>query len=209
METKAPINVKSVKAKISGTLNKTQQELEELALQFSLGKADAGDKFEEIKKEFRSKVQEWKIQFQSENSPVREKAHQLVSMLEELQVQLNLGKAEVREYFEKQKKVILKALDELETELKTHSTWNEFLSEFKSEGEKLRLKMEILQLKFELKKFKVSDDFKSAMRDVKKEAEKVLEKAEQKWDKNKSKFTDFNDEMSLVYKHMKKAIKSL
>lgn len=33
-----------------------QQEIDELALQLSLGKADAKDKFEEIKSEFKSKL---------------------------------------------------------------------------------------------------------------------------------------------------------
>lgn len=43
----------------SEKLNKFQQEIEEFALQFSLGKAEAKDKFQEVRKEFKAQVNEW------------------------------------------------------------------------------------------------------------------------------------------------------
>ncbi len=209
MKTQEPQTANSFKTKFGAALNKTQQELEEMAVQFSLGKAEAGDKFEETKKEFKDKIHEWKQFFQEQSIQGKEGAHKVLASLEELIVQLSLGKAEAKDYFEKQKKSILGSMEGFEKELQANPTMHEMLSDFKAEGEKLKLKLEILQLKFELKKFKITDDFKSAMREVKVEAEKVFDKVEQKWDKTKSKYTDFNDELSLVYKHLKKAIRSL
>jgi hypothetical protein len=207
MKNNDSVNIENLKNKFGKVFLSTQQELEELAVQFSLGKAEAADKFEEIKRDFHQRVQEWKNYFAGQKN--QEQVAHFTALLEELNLQLNLGRAEAREYFEGQKQNILKSLDKFEAELKNDSRWNEFLSDLKSEGEKLRLKLEILQLKFELKKFRISDDFKSAMKEVGKEAEKVLDKAGQKWNESKSRYTDFNDEMSLVYKHLKKAIKSL
>ncbi len=209
MKTQETVNPIGFKEKLSITLKKTQQELEDMALQFSLGKAEAADKFEESKKEFRAKVQEWKRIYQEQKTKGTESAEKVIVTLEELQLQLSLGKVEAKEYFEKQKKAILHSIDEFEKELKANPTMNEWMSEFKTESEKLKLKLEILQLKYELKKFRITDEFKSAMKDVKIDAEKALNKMGDKWDDTKSKYTDFNDEMSHVYKHFNKAIKSL
>lgn len=209
METGNKNNSGTIREKFSEVINKTRQEVEELALQFSLGKAEASDKFEEIKKEFNSRIQEWKLSIKDEDSELNQSIHKLKAGVDELQLQLKLGKAEAKDFFEKQRTGIIQAMDNLENELRSHPRWNSLLSDFKNEGDKLRLKLEILQLKFELKKFRITDDFKSMMSQVQTEASKVLEKAEEKWDNTRSKYTDFNDEMSLVYKHLKKAIKSL
>ena len=53
METKAK---KPILQTLGEGLLQMQQEIDELALQLSLGKADAKDKFEEIKSEFKSKL---------------------------------------------------------------------------------------------------------------------------------------------------------
>ena len=47
METKSTFDINAIAAKISGGLKKAQKEIEEMALQFSLGMADTADKFEE------------------------------------------------------------------------------------------------------------------------------------------------------------------
>ncbi|TAH40934.1 MAG: hypothetical protein EYC69_09705 [Bacteroidetes bacterium] len=198
-----------IKFKFKNAFKKTQQELEEMALQFSLGKAEASDKFEETKKEFKAKVEEWKKFFTDKDSKGKEAIEKLTASFEELQLQLSLGKADAKDYFEKQKQAILLSINKIEEEIKEKPALNELLSDFRNEGDKLKLKLEILQLKFELKKFQITDDFKSAMKNVRIESEKILDRVEDKWDKTKSKYTDFNDEMTLVYSHLKKAIKSL
>ncbi len=209
METKERSTPGDLKFKFSNALRKTQQELEEMAVQFSLGKAEASDKFEETKKEFKAKVEEWKKFFTDKDSKGTDAIQKVLIAFEELQVQLSLGKADAKDYFEKQKKSILLSINKIEEEIKEKPALNELLSDFRNEGDKIKLKLEILQLKFELKKFEITDDFKSAMKNVRIESEKILDRVEGKWDKTKSKYTDFNDEMTLVYSHLKKAIKSL
>jgi len=209
MKTKEKVNPIGLKGNLRIALKQTQQELEEMALQFSLGKAEAADKFEETKKEFKTKIHAWKGLFQEQSEQGKQNVQKVIASLEEAQVQLSLGKAEAKEAFEKQKKNIIQSLDTLERAIKANPTMNEWMIEVKSESERLKLKLEILKLKYELKKFRITDDFKSAMKDVKNETEKVLDKVEEKWDDTKSRYTDFSDEMSHVYKHFNKAIKSL
>jgi len=209
MKTKEKVNPIGLKGNLRIALKQTQQELEEMALQFSLGKAEAADKFEETKKEFKTKIHAWKGLFQEQSEQGKQNVQKVIASLEEAQVQLSLGKAEAKEAFEKQKKNIIHSLDTLERAIKANPTMNEWMIEVKSESERLKLKLEILKLKYELKKFRITDDFKSAMKDVKNETEKVLDKVEEKWDDTKSRYTDFSDEMSHVYKHFNKAIKSL
>ncbi len=198
-----------LKFRFGNAIKNTQLELEEMALQFSLGKAEASDKFEETKKEFKAKIEEWKKFFTDKDSKGTESLNKVMAALEDLQLQLSLGKADAKDYFEKQKKAILHSIDKIEEGIREKPAFNELLSDFRNEGDRLKLKLEILQLKFELKKLKISDGFKNSMREIQIESEKILDKVESKWDETKSKYTDFNDEMSQVYAHLKKAIKSL
>jgi len=198
-----------LKFRFGKAIKNTQLELEEMALQFSLGKAEASDKFEETKKEFKAKIEEWKKFFTDKDSKGTENLNKVTAALEDLQLQLSLGKADAKDYFEKQKKAILHSIDKIEEGIREKPAFNELLSDFRNEGDRLKLKLEILQLKFELKKLKISDGFKNSMREIQIESEKILDKVESKWDETKSKYTDFNDEMSQVYAHLKKAIKSL
>lgn len=195
--------------KISMGLKIAQQEIEELALQFSLGKAEAADKFEEIKKDFNGKANEWKKVFAEPKTFNKEKAATLKAKFEALQVQLALGKAEAKDLFEEQRKKILNSIHEIEVEMKGNPGMNERLSEFKSEIEKFKLKMEILKLKFDLKKFDAEDKFKEAMTVAKIKINKLSDKAEEKWDERKKKYADAGQEIDLVFKHLKKAVSKL
>ncbi len=195
--------------KISAGLKKAQKEIEEFALQASLGKAEAGDKFEELKGEFREKAGEWKQFFSNLKSSNQEKADKLKSQLDELQLQLSLGKADAKDYFFEQRKKILNALHELESGLNDNPELNERMNEFKSEIEKFKLKLNILELQFELKAFKGKEKMKEAMDVAGIEIDKLLMKAELQWDEAKKKSGDFTKEIAAAFEHLKKAIASL
>ncbi len=209
MDTKTSSNRTNFAEKIIDGLQKAQQEIEELTLQFALGKAEASDKFEEIKKEFSEKSNEWKRVFSHLKSVTEEKTIALRTKMEELQLQLALGKAEAKEAFEEQRKKIMNLIQEIEVEIKNNPELTIRLNEFKIDLEKFKLKMEVLKLKFELKKFEMKDDFKSEMADTKHKIEKIFGKVEDKWDDAKKKYSSFGDEIDLTYKHLKNAIKSL
>jgi hypothetical protein len=190
-------------------LKQARQEAEELSLQFALGKADATDKFEEIKKEFAAKARDWNQRYSELKTAGARKAVQLKSGLDDLQVQLTLGKAEARDLFEAQKKKIQIAVDEIESGINSNPEMNERLAELKNEIEKFKLKMELVKLKFELKSFQTKDEFKSAMNDASIAIDKLFDKVEGKWEDAEKKYSGFSDEMTLAYSHLRHAVSKL
>ena len=205
METQEKSN--NFKKLILKGINKAQQEIEELAVQFSLGKAEASDKFEEIKKEFSKKSFEWKLKISEIKND--EKYANLKAMLEELELQLALGKAEAIELFEEQRKAIVNAVNALQEEVKRNPEWKANMNEFDVETEKFKLKLEIMKLKFELKGFELNEDIKEGMLEARKKIDHIFKGVEDRWDASKNKYADFEDEILLAYKHLKKAVKGL
>lgn len=200
-------NEKPVLQKIADRLLSVQQELDELVVQFSLGKAEGKEKFEEIKKEFRQRVAEFKKLLDAPaSSLLTPEARQKI---EELEVQLALGKADTRELFEEQKKKILKTLSSVEDQIKTWIKSGKLPDDFSHEVEKFKLKLEIIRLKFNLKKFEVKDTFKEGMDDARIKIEKIASRVRSKVKDGSSKYNDFRDEMSMAYKHLKKALSEL
>src|SRR5688572_3055189 len=132
-------NRKSTADKFFAHFKKAQQEIEELALQLSLGKAEAKDKFEEIKKDLSEKVHHWKTS--SIYKDLTSGKNTLTSADEDLLVQLELGKAEAKDAFEIQKKKILESLDKLEEGIKNNPEVEKYNSELREEIEKFRLKI--------------------------------------------------------------------
>jgi tRNA U34 5-methylaminomethyl-2-thiouridine-forming methyltransferase MnmC len=206
MEEEIKTSKKPILEKVADKLLTAQQEIDELVVQFALGKAEGKEKFEEIKKEFRQRVSEFRTLLETASSDfLTPEARQRI---EELEVQLALGKADSKELFEEQKKKIMKALDEVESEIKS---WigSKLPDNFSHEVEKFKLKLEIIRLKFHLKKFEMKDAFKDSMADSKRKIEKITESIRQKLKDGSLKYSDFRDEMSIAYKHLKKALSDL
>lgn len=198
---------KNILQKVTEKLLSAQQEIDELALQLALGKAEATDKFEEIKKEFKLKISELKnlLANPSENylSP------EVKAKIEELELQLALGKADSKVIFEEQKKKILKALANLEENIQQN--WRKIKAPdfFLHEVEQFKLKMEILRLRFRLKKFDVRDDYRNKMQTVRREIKKMTSKTKDRLSARQEKYDDFKYEISLAYNHIKNAVESL
>jgi len=198
---------KPVLQKIADRLLAVQQELDELVVQFALGKAEGKEKFEEIKKEFRQRVSEFKKLLDAPASKLL--TPEARQKIEELEVQLALGKADTKELFEEQKKKILKTLSRVESEIETWVNSGKLPDDFSHEVEKFKLKLEIIRLKFNLKKFEVKDAFKEGMDDARIKIEKLASGIKSKVKDRSSKYNTFRDEMSIAYKHLKKALSDL
>ncbi len=198
---------KTVLQKVSEKLLEAKQEIDELALQLALGKAEGKEKFEEIKKEFRTQVTELKDLLTKTSD--RDLSPEVKAKIEALELQLSLGKADSKELFEVQKKKIINALSSLETEIKEQ--WQKIKTPhlFAHEVEKFKLKLEILRLRFGLKKFEIKEDYHTWMATARTEITNLTSGAREQLTKGKEKYGDFKDEVSLAYKHLKKAVESL
>ncbi len=191
---------------MAGSILEAQRELDDLALQLSLGKVAAMDKFEEIKGGFRQKVAELKLVL--EDSPgdlpmdVRKK-------IVELEVQLAVGRAESKEKFTSQQRKILAAINHVENELRIGISKVHSPHFFVHEVEIFRLKLEILKLKVGLRKFEVKDEFRQSMAAAKKEITRISKGVRTKLDQGKEKYIDISEEIATTYRHLKRAIEKL
>lgn len=188
--------------KVAEGMLRAQQEIDELVLQLALGKAEAKDKFEEIKKDFLEKISELKqLLSRVLNKPL---PVDLKLKLDELEVRLALGKADSIESFNSQREALIAATVALENEIRKTLEKVELSDFFHHEAEKLLLKLEILRLKFSIKRFEIKDAFRVRMS----RAEKTIAKLAHKITKMKP-HANLKEEIAIAYKHMKNAVKNL
>lgn len=180
------------------TLRKAAIEIEELQVQAALGKAEAKDKYEEIKKKFNLVLNEAKSKIDSG----KEVAQDIDTKFDELRVQLELGKAEGLDAFKEQKKGLLAKLHEIEVNIKTNKRLNDIYAFVLLEIEKFKLKLEILEQKF----IKGKEDAKASFEKGKTEFNTFIEKIKAKYGKKEeTKWEHFQDEISEAFTHFKKA----
>jgi ribosomal protein L29 len=195
---------KPILVKLAKVLLKTQEEIDDLAVQFSLGQAEAVDKFEEIKKSAKATFQDLK------NTLIlkvgEDNVHKLRGQLDDLEVQFALGKSETSEFYEEQRKKIAYALHNVETELKANENFAKMRTAFATEIERLKLNLAVLKKQFDTQKVDVGHQFKEKLKEARHETESLLSKAEDKWDDVKEKYEDFSDEIKEASQHVKKAI---
>jgi hypothetical protein len=209
MKTDAKMSTKKIPKPILQLLAEgmlqVQQEIEELALQLSLGKAEAKEKFEEIKNEFTEKVNGLKQFLKS--SPEKTIPAVLKLKLEALELQLKVGKAETKEAFDLQRTALIEATIALENEIQAALEKLEASSYFHHEAEKFMLKLEILRLKFGIKRFEIKDAFRTGMERAKKSIHQFVGKAKKMGSRKPT--IDFKEEIAEGYKHLKSAVKNL
>lgn len=173
-------------------------ELEEFQVQFALGKAEASDKYEEVKKKFSDIIHDAKQKLNN--------TADLKNKFDELLLHLALGKAEAKEVFNEQKEKILKTIHEIENALKGSEIGMEFYLKLHSEIEKFKIKMEILRLRFELEKIDVKAEFESRKADFEKNVDTLKLKFMNKGFNAEKNWAHFCNEMSEAYIHLKKAV---
>jgi hypothetical protein len=182
-------------------LKKTAAELEEFQLQLALGKADASDKFEELKKGFNNVVHEAKIKLSKKDLDTND----LKQKFEEIQHLLAPCKVETRAAFIEQKETILNAIEEIETALKTSEVDKEYHFVFNTEVEKFKIKVEILRLQFEYGKLVSKKEFESMKEDFVKKIDKLKVNFKETESSFEKYWDNFRNEMSDAYTHLKKA----
>ena len=185
--------------KVIEALRKTAVNLEELQVKTALGKAEAQDKYEEIKKEFNLFMHDSEFKIKG----LKENMEELKSRFEELRVQLALGKAETIEVFKKQKKQLLLTLHEIEVKIKSNETLNRMYAITLIEIEQFKIQLEILEQKYKQDK----KETKSAYEKGKDEFNSFVDSIKVKYGKKKeeTKYEHFQNEISEAFVHFKKA----
>ena len=186
--------------KVIGSLRKTATEIEEFRVQAALGKAEAQDKYEEVKKKFNQFIHDGEYKVKG----VKEKIDELNTKFDELRVQLALGKAETKEVFQKQKKDLLLTLHDIEVKIKTNDTLNRMYALTLIEIEQFKIQLEILEQRFNKEKDEAKDTFEKGKKDF----NNFIDKIKDKYGKekvNETQLEHFQTEISEAFHHFKKA----
>lgn len=142
-------------------LNHLKSMLEELELQFSLGKKELMDEVEKQKDSLNNLVMEIKTFI--EKSDNQDIIH-LKTMFEELQLRLALGKADTLDAIDEQKEKIALKLKEIETYLRNKNPGfekglDDLLEKFNLKSDRLNMIIDLARLKFSLGKADFEDRF--------------------------------------------------
>jgi len=207
METKETKIKTPLLEKMAEGLLQAQQEIDELALQLSLGKSEAKEKLEEVKKEFIKGINTLKKSLQSAlDQPI---PLALKMKFEAVELQLQVGKVQSKESFDSQIKLLIVATIALEEEIRSLLHKMEVKGYFGHEIEKFLLKLEILRLKFGIKKFEIKENFRSEMATIRKSIESFRENAKKLKALPAAAYDDIKTEISSNYKSLRNAIKKL
>lgn len=186
--------------KVVELLRNAAIELEELQLKAALGKAEAEDKYEEIKKKMNLFIHDSKSKIKAG----KEKIDDIHTKFDELRVQLSLGKVETLEAFRAQKKKLLLAIHDLEVKIKTNETLNRAYAFVLIEIEKFKAQLEVLEDKFE----KGKEGAKAAFEKGKDEFNQFVDKLKERFSKKEeTKWEHFQSEVSTAFTHFKQAFK--
>lgn len=185
--------------KVIGALRKTAVELEEFQVQAALGKAEAQDTYEEVKKKFNLFIHDSEFKIQG----IKEKIEEVNTKFDELRVQLALGKAETRDIFKKQKKQLLSTIHDIEVKIKTNDTLNRMYALALIEIEQFKIQLEILEQRYKTDKVKAKDTFEKGKNDFNTFISKFKGKYGKK--KEETKMEHFQHEISEAFDHFKKA----
>lgn len=195
----APTDTKILKT-VADNLLALQQEIDELTLQFALGKAEARQIYATIKKDLLASMHTWR------NALKGHLSLEAQARLDDLEAQLIKAMAESPELFEKQRHHILALIQEIEKDFKVWWEKTEKTHHLEYEFEKFKLKLEILRLHFTVKKFEIKEGFREAMSDVKDAVhslrDEVQENLEETWDQ-------VRDKSSSIYKQFREALGKL
>jgi uncharacterized coiled-coil protein SlyX len=184
--------------KVVDSLRKAAVEIEEFQVQAALGKAEAHDAYEGAKKRFNKFINDSK----SKVHEGKEQVNEINAKLDEIRVQLALGKAETKEKFLEQKKLLLTSLNELETKIKSNPTINRMYAFMQIEIEKFKVKLDVLEEKFEEGK----ESAKMAFEKGKTEFDAIINGIKEKNDKKQdTKWEHFQSEISEAFTHLKRA----
>lgn len=195
METKQEVHFVD---KVVSALRKAAVDLEEFQVQAALGKAEAKETYEEVKKKFNLFMHDSEFKIQG----IKEKIEDVNTKFDELRVQMSLGKADAKDIFKERKKELLQLLHEIEVKIKANKTLNKMYTIALIDIEQFKIQLEILERKFSKDKKEDEGAFKKAN----KEFNTFVQKVKDKYGKKKeTRMEHFQSEIAEAFEHFKNA----
>jgi hypothetical protein len=194
--------------RIAERLMAAQQEIDEMAVQFALGKAEARDKFAELKAHLRQQVEQ--VKREARRSEWASQLQDLQERLRELEALIDQGndQASPGAFAEEQARwtATFRKLEEAAREKLSHQPW---WHDFQHEMEKAKIKLELIRLKLVLKKFVVTEDVQAAFRQAQRAINNKLDAARAKMQAGQEKYEDFKEDVQEAYQHLRQVLSRL
>ncbi|MBU3662128.1 MAG: hypothetical protein FGM41_02895 [Bacteroidetes bacterium] len=154
------MDANQMKDQMKDFVNNWQARLEEMQMQFSLGKMDATEAFEKQKDQLRGMLVGMKDNLDKATDMAEDKTTEMRTKLEELRVQLALGKADGMDAFEAQRKQIELAMHELYVAGKHSfsSNYEKGLEMFDRQSEAFKTGLDIVKIQYSLAKMDAKDE---------------------------------------------------
>lgn len=196
------MKTKSFKDKLGKLISKAETEIDDLRVKISLGKLNGADLFEDMKKELANSFHEISNEIKSEGKDVSDSVK---SNIESLQLQLSLGKAEALDIYEEQKEKINQSITQLEKDIRDARNNLTYDAKIKiqNELEKFRLKMEVLQIRYELGRLDLKDNVESKKQKFKKEFDQLLETMKEE---SSEKVEEYGNNLRNAYEALRKSL---
>lgn len=194
--------------RIANQLLHDQQELDELAVQFALGKAEASERFEAAKHNMNNAIRDFKHRLTVEGKHGKDATLQMLDRLQALEASLAAGLAGTKEKFLEQKAIILEKLEDVTQTIRSEGM-QKTADLYSTTVEKARLQMALFEKKFSEKKLELSEEFREEMTQARSKIDQLIEGAKDAKEDLGERFEQFNDEVHIAYEHLKKAFKAL
>lgn len=198
------MNTQHVEEQFKTWITEWKTRLEEMQVQFGLGKMEAADAFEKQKENLRHLVVMLKENIDKSTDIAEENATKLKARLEELQVQLNLGKADSQDAFEAQRKKIELALHEVYVSGKAayNNKFNYMMHLFDNNTQAFKTGLEIVQMQFSLLKMDVKDDAEKVRKEMNHKMQEFYSYAEKAQQITKDNIEQWNKQLHEGYEKM-------
>ncbi len=182
-------------------LRNAATEIEELQVQLALGKYEAKEVFEQVKKNFDQRLSVLKTKLSGlKDNPTYTG---LLNQFEHLLVQIKLGITESKEVFEEQRERISSQITRLENELNQHAHVDEHLAELRLELEKFKAKLQLMSLHFRLEKVKVEYDFEKRKQSFHHRVDEIQARMQEGQAQARDKWQNVKKEMEEGFEHLK------
>lgn len=191
------MDTKQAEEQFKQLFNNWKNSLEDMRLQFSLGKMDAVESFEKQKEQLKSMIESMKTNLDKATDVAEENASKLRSKLEELNLQLNLGKADGKDMFEEQRKKIDLALQEVFAagKLAYHGNYGYMMELFENNSKAIKTGLEIAQLQFALAKMEVKEESEKARKEIQEKIAELQSSAEKAQELTKENLEQWGKQM--------------
>lgn len=193
--------LKSMTEKAMGTL---KEEVSDLKNRWAPAAEEAGNRFEVLKTDFKESLTVMESKLAMVLSADDARWTELRQKMDELKLQLALGKAESLEVFEEQQKKIQLQWSILKANLEKIPEYNSLQDEVKSAFNDWRVRLEIIKIQFSLGKMELKDNIRDISNDLGKELDHLGKAIEAGAGIAGEKFDRFESEVKKIFEKYRK-----